>query len=75
MLRRRLVGMAYVTQEQLRTMLVKKIGSRRNAVVSREIGVKPQNLHIMSQGAPIVGKVLAWLGYEKVNDLYRRRKA
>ena len=66
--------MGYVTQDELRALLRKKLGSGTQAALARAIGVKPQNLSVQLQGLPIQGKVLAWLGYEAVNGLYQKRK-
>ena len=67
--------MAYVTQDDLRKLLRKR---RAEFDTQKEMaaatGAKPQNLSLMLKGAPINGRVLRWLGYEAVNDLYRPLK-
>jgi hypothetical protein len=65
--------MAYVTNEQLRKMLKRKLADRSQADLSKEIGVKPQNLSIVLKGAPVGGRILSFLGYEKVDGLYRKK--
>ncbi len=64
--------MIYVTQEHLKRILEAKLEGRSQASLCREIGVRPQHLSLMVNGAPINGKVLAYLGYEKAEGLYRR---
>jgi hypothetical protein len=64
--------MAYVTQEHLRKLLMKELQGRTQVSLCRELGIKPQNLSIMVKGSPIIGRLLAHLGYEKVDDLYRK---
>jgi hypothetical protein len=64
--------MEFVTQDKLRQILRERwLKKGSQAALAREIGVKPQNLSVMLQGASINGRVLTWLGYEAVNDLYR----
>lgn len=58
--------------DDVRTELTKRLAGRTQASVCREIGVKPQNLSPMLAGGPIYGKVLDWLGYRKIDDLYER---
>ena len=66
--------MAYVTQEQLLTILRKRVTERKSqSALAKEIGVKPQNLSVMVNGGNIHGKVLTFLGFERVDGLYRRR--
>ena len=64
--------MEFVTQDELREMLRERsLNKGSQASLAREIGVKPQNLSVMLRGSSIHGKVLKWLGYEAINDLYR----
>jgi hypothetical protein len=67
--------MAYVTTEQLRSLLRRALAKRNNRQVdlAREIGVKPQNLSVVLKGAPIGGKILDFLGYERVDGLFKRK--
>jgi plasmid maintenance system antidote protein VapI len=73
--------MEFMTRIELRRKLIAAwVAEGSQAKLARKIGVKPQNLSAMINGSPINGKVLVWLGYEAVNDLYRplngkRRKA
>jgi hypothetical protein len=69
--------MAYVTQAQLRAVLRLKLAKRNNRQVdlAREIGIKQQNLSIALKGAPIGGKILDFLGYERVDGLYRKQRS
>ena len=64
--------MEFVTQDELREMLRERsLNKGSQASLARDIGVKPQNLSVMLRGSSIHGKVLKWLGYEAINDLYR----
>lgn len=69
--------MAYVTQAELIKILRRRLAVRNNRQVdlAREIGVKPQNLSVVLKGAPVGGKILAWLGFEKVDGLYQKKAA
>jgi hypothetical protein len=62
----------HFTTNDVRRELAKRLVGRTAASVCREIGVKPQNLSPMLAGGPIYGKVLRWLGYRKIDDLYER---
>jgi hypothetical protein len=62
----------HFTRNDVRAELEKKFRGRTQVSVCREIGVKPQNLSPMLAGGPIYGKVLEWLGYRKVDDLYEK---
>ena len=62
-----------MTDEQLRKILKRRVGDQKQVHLAKEIGVKPQNLSIAIKGAPIGGKILAWLGYERVDGIYRRK--
>lgn len=64
--------MTQFTTEDVRAELARRIEGRSQADVAREIGIKPQNLSIMVAGAPITGKVLAWLGFRRIEGLYAR---
>lgn len=60
------------TQEELRAELLAKMRNRKQFEVAAEIGVKPGHLSQVAGGMPINGEILAWLGYEKAEALYRR---
>ena len=62
----------YYTSSEVRDLLETVLRSHTQAEIARECGVKPQNLSVMAKGAPINGKVLTWLGYRRVDDLYER---
>ena len=62
----------HFTTNDVRMELHRRLKGRTQASVCREIGVKPQNLSPMLAGGPIYGRVLEWLGYRKVDDLYER---
>jgi hypothetical protein len=64
--------MRFVDSEYLRQQLLKRMGDRTQTAFAAEIGIKPQHLSLILKGSPIYGKALAFLGYERVNDLYRR---
>ncbi len=64
----------YYTQEQVRAALRRQLEQKSQIQIARECGAKPQNVSVMVQGAPIGGKVLAWLGFKKVEGLYERSK-
>lgn len=60
------------TQEEMRAELRAKLRGRKQMDVAAEIGVTPARLSQVSTGFPINGPILAWLGYEKAEALYRR---
>lgn len=62
----------YYTDEDVRKELAYRTAGRIQADIARTIGVKPQNLSLMLRGAPIGGKVLAWLGFERAAGLYTK---
>ena len=62
--------MEFVTQNYLRTLLREKLGDGTQTALAKQINVKPQNLSQMLNGARINGRVLHWLGYKAVDDLY-----
>lgn len=68
------MGNRYYTKDQVRAELLKRLAGKRQADISRLCGAKPQHLSLMVNGAPVSGKVLAWLGFKKVEHLYEREK-
>ena len=64
----------YYTDGDVRNALVGCIFATSQASVSRASRVKPQNVSLMAQGAPIRGKLLAWLGYRQVKGIYERNE-
>ena len=59
------------TAEDVRRTLNRELYTKSQTEIAREVGVKVQNVSVMAAGSPIIGKVLAWLGYERVT-MYRR---
>ena len=73
-----ILGMAnrYYTSEEVRRVFEMRLRDRTQVSVCRELGMKAQNLSVMVKGAPITGKVLDWLGFERVEGMFtRKRKA
>ena len=62
----------YYTADDVRTALSVVLASMTQADLARETGLKPQHISVMAKGAPITGKLLAWLGFERVDGLYSR---
>lgn len=62
----------YYTADDIRKVFEAKIKGRTQVSICRELGLKAQNLSVMVNGAPINGRVLAWLGYRRVEGLYER---
>lgn len=60
------------TANDVRSELRKRLDGRTQAEVAREVGIKPQNLSVMASGGPIHGKLLAWLGYRRIEGIYER---
>ena len=65
--------MAYATDNQLRAILTRKLAKGTQVVLAKRIGIKPQNLSIVLKGAPVGTRIAAFLGYERVDGLYRRK--
>lgn len=68
-----------MTQEQFTTEDVRaefrlRLEGKTQIEIAREIGIKPQNLSAMVAGAPINGKVLAWLGFRRIEGLFEKTK-
>jgi hypothetical protein len=63
----------YYTGDEVRAALDRALKTRTQSAICRECGCKPQHISIMVKGGPITGKVLAWLGFTRVDGLYRRR--
>ena len=67
--------MAFITEPQLREVLRKKLVGRTQAAVAKDAGIGSNLMSMIVHGAPITGKLLAFLGYSKVRQkLYRRVK-
>ena len=60
------------TSDDIRAALQKRLHGQIQARIARQIGVSPQNLSVMASGGPIHGKVLAWLGYRRVEGIYEK---
>jgi|HubBroStandDraft_1064217.scaffolds.fasta_scaffold353041_2 hypothetical protein len=66
--------MAFITESQLREVLRKKLVGSAQAAVARDAGIGPNLMSMVVHGAPITGKLLAFLGYSKVREkLYQKR--
>ena len=68
-----MTGRFYTTQD-IQKALGQRLKDRTQASVCRELKLKPQNLSVMVRGGPISGRVLEWLGYERVEGLYRKAR-
>jgi hypothetical protein len=67
--------MAYLTEAELRHLLRKRLAGRTQAKVAEDAGIRPNVLSMAVHGNPITGKLLAYLGYERVRErLYRKTK-
>ena len=67
--------MAYVKESELRKLLAKTLDGSSRSSVARAAGIRPNVLSMMSKDAPITGKLLRYLGSERVKErLYRRVK-
>jgi hypothetical protein len=67
--------MAYFTEQELRAALRKALAGRTQAAVAQEAGIGANLMSMVVHGNPITGKLLAYLGYEKVREkLYRKRR-
>lgn len=67
--------MKYFTDADVRRELLAALGNSTQAAFARKIGVMPNFLSMIIGGAPITGKVLAYLGYRKVQTrLYEKAK-
>lgn len=60
------------TVDDVRAELYRRLQGQVQSRVAREIGVQPQNLSVMASGGPIHGKVLAWLGYRRIEGIYEK---
>ena len=63
---------SYYGVEHVRRAFDLKLAGRTQVEVAREIGIPPQNLSQMVRGAPVTGKVLSWLGFRRVKNLYEK---
>jgi DNA transposition AAA+ family ATPase len=67
--------MAYITEDKLRQELRSKVKGSTQVRIAEEIGVGASALSMALGGAPVTGKILAWLGYRRVRTrLYERSK-
>ncbi len=67
---------AVISEGELRGMLQKRVRESGKTVtrLAGEIGVPQPYLSMMMNKAPLTGKVVKWLGYERVKErLFRKR--
>ena len=65
--------MSYLTEPELRKLLTKKLRGRTQTEVAQEAGIKPNLMSMAVHGNAITGKLLHFLGYERVRErLYRK---
>ena len=62
----------YFSRAEVREALDRALRDRTMTSLAEEIGVPIQSISVMRQGAPINGKVLAWLGFERVDGIFRK---
>jgi len=53
------------TEQDVRKYLHKKLEAMTQAELSRDAGIKPQNLSPVVHGGPMHGKLLSWLGFRR----------
>ena len=67
--------MRLITERELRRQLSRILADRTQVAVGRAAGVSASVMSMAVHGAPITGKLLAYLGYEKVREkLYRKAR-
>ena len=64
--------MKHYREQDVRAFLNAKLKHTTQAEIARECGLKRQNVSAMVNGSPIVGKLLTWLGFQRVEGLYER---
>jgi hypothetical protein len=65
--------MRLITEPELRRQLSRTLADRTQVAVGRAAGVSASVMSMAVHGSPITGKLLAYLGYEKVREkLYRK---
>ncbi len=70
--RSNIVFTMFTTDSELRELLRKRLKGKTMSSIAKEMGVKLNFLSMVVNGAPITGKILAGLGYERVRErLYR----
>lgn len=63
----------YFTMQDVRTALLEKLQWYSQTEISKATGVHAPNVSLAVRGGHIPAKLLDWLGYEKANDVYRRK--
>lgn len=63
-----------VYEDEIREALRDKARRYTQAEISRATGIFPTNVSGIIRGAPLSARMLKWLGYEKVTNVYRRIK-
>jgi hypothetical protein len=58
----------YFTEHDLQKELKRRIGTRNQSDVASEIGVSASFLSMVINGYPFTGKIVKWLGYQKVKE-------
>jgi hypothetical protein len=62
------------TQEDVRREFDKWMEKMSQSALARSANVPPQTISITTKGVPIGGKLLRWLGFERVEQHYRKVK-
>ena len=65
--------MSYVAESEVRKALAKRLRNCTQAELAREVGISRSTVSMTVAGAPVTGKLLADLGFERVKQrVYRR---
>jgi hypothetical protein len=64
----------YYTEDEMRKRFDQLINGRTQHKVAAEIGIKRQQVNAMIRGEQLSAKVLAWMGYQKVQGVYEKVK-
>ena len=62
----------FYTDQDVRKELARQLTAFTQAELAQFTGIPRQNVSAMALGAPIRGKLLAWLGFKQVQGLYER---
>ena len=61
------------TEEDLRNKLRALLRNKKTVELAAEIGISPNQISMYTNGAPLNGKVVAFLGYRKVKAKFFER--
>jgi transcriptional regulator with XRE-family HTH domain len=65
--------MSYATEDEVRRALTKRLRTCTQSELAREVGVGRSTISMAAAGAPVTGKMLEHLGFERVKQrVYRR---